>query len=496
MKKSVLLFLLSLLIVPIAFADITIQTDQNIYNIGNKIKASASVLQDNNFDGLFKLTISCGNYKLQYFLTPISLEADFRTAVNVPELAATDSMLGNCTITGDLVTNDNLAIEEKESNNFGITNQLVVLPVRTKVTAFPGDSILISGIVNEAFGNNVLKAATKIVLDDNSYAVDAIDGKFNLTIELAKSIKSGNHEIEISASDSKNNVGDYRIGLEITAIPTYIKMDLSNDKFLPGTKIEIVSSIYDQAGDLINDSLNLDLTSPKENNVFTKVVQSHDKLDYEFSQHAEPGLYELTSTYKNLFNKASINITAIRAVNIKYENETVVVENTGNVPFEDELTFFLENEAKKYPITKKISIDPGKIIDFDLSKEVPLGIYNVTLPFKEGLISINEKINETVQNLIESAKSGLSSILPQKENLLAAYVMIHDNRPVYKKVVSSLGSISSELVGSDGLLSRNPIIAPAILIAVVLLIAFRYGRKPIMRLVMRKKEDDKKDGKI
>ena len=496
MKKSVLLFLLSLLIVPIVFADITIQTEQNIYNLGNKIKASASVLQDNNFDGLFKLTISCGNYKLQYFLTPISLEANFRTAVNVPELAATDSMLGNCTLTGDLVTNDNLAIEEKESNNFGITNQLIVLPVRTKVTAFPGDSILISGIVNEAFGNNVLKAATKVVLDNNSYAVDAIDGKFNLTIELAKSIKSGNHEIEISASDSKNNVGDYRIGREITAIPTYIKMDLSNDKFLPGTKIEIVSSIYDQAGDLINDSLNLDLASPRENNVFARVVQSHDKLGYEFSQYAEPGLYILTSAYKGLINKVSINITSIRAVNIKYENETVVVENTGNVPFEDELTFFLESESNKYPIIKKISIDPGKIIDFDLSKEVPLGIYNVRLPFKEGIIPINEGINETVQNIIESAKSSLSGLLPQKKDLLAADVMIHDNRPIYKKIVGSLDSLTGVLVGSDGLLSRNAAVAPMILIAIVLLIAFRYGRKPIMKLIMRKKEDDKKDDKI
>lgn len=485
--------------VPIAFADIAIQTDQNIYNLGDKIKVSASVLRDNNFEGFFKLTLSCGNYKLQYyFSTPITLESNFRTAIpglDFADLPVTSSMLGNCTITGDLVTNDNLAIEEKESNNFGITNQLVVLPVRTKVTAFPGDSILISGIVNEAFGNNVLKAAAKVALDDNSYAVDAVDGKFNLTIELAKNIKSGNHEIEISASDSKNNAGDYRIRLEVTAIPTYIKTELSNDKLLPGSKIEIMSLIYDQADDLINDSLNLDLESPKGGNIFTKIVQGHDKLDYEFSQYAEPGLYELTSTYKNLFNKASINITAIRAVNIKYENETVIVENTGNVPFEDELTFFLESESKKYPIIKKISIDPGKIIDIDLSKEVPFGIYNVTLPFKEGLSSINEKINETVQKLIESAKSGLGSILPQKENLLAADVMIHDNRPFYKKIVGSLDSITGVLVGSDGLLSRNPAVAPMILIAVALLIAFRYGRKPIMRLIMRKKEDDKKDDK-
>src|SRR3989338_10341710 len=120
--KKVILFSIILLMMPIALADITITTEQSAYNLGNKIRASASILQPNNFEGLFKLTMSCGNYKLQYFLTPISLEPNFRTAVNVPEVAVTSSMLGNCTITGDLVTNDNLVVEEKKSYSFGVTN--------------------------------------------------------------------------------------------------------------------------------------------------------------------------------------------------------------------------------------------------------------------------------------------------------------------------------------------------------------------------------------
>ena len=126
MKKSYLPFFLFFLIMPAVFADITIKTEQPVYNLGNKIRVSASVLQDKNFEGLLKLTISCENYKLQYFLTPISLEANFRTAIAVPEVTATSSMLGSCIILGDLTTNDNLAIEEKESNSFSVTNQLSV----------------------------------------------------------------------------------------------------------------------------------------------------------------------------------------------------------------------------------------------------------------------------------------------------------------------------------------------------------------------------------
>lgn len=490
MKKVILLPIL-LLILPVAFADIAITNDQSIYNLGNKIKASASVLSPNNFDGLFKIAISCSTYELEYFLTPISLESNFRTAVNVPELAATSSMLGDCILTGRLATNNNLIVEEKNSNKFVITRQLTILPVNSKIIASPGDSILLSGIVNEAFGNNMLKAATKITLDNYSYAIDAIDGKFNLTIELPRNIKSGRHAVAISSFDAKNNFGDGSIELEVTAIPTYMELEIGNNQLLPGSKIGIVSSLYDQADDLINSSLDLELTSPSGNKIFRKITQSNGKIEYEFSQYAEPGIYTLASTYKNLLAQSSINITSIREVKIKYENETVFVENIGNIPFEDELTFILESELKKYPIIKSIKVEPSKILSIDLSKEVPLGIYDVKIPLKEGIEPVKDKVEGIIKDIAGSAGENLVPGKAEEGDVLAADVEIHDNRPVYKKIASGLSSISGALVGADGVLAKNPLIAPITLVAIVLLLVFRYGRKPIMNLIRRKKEDEK-----
>ena len=493
MKKGALFLLVSLLILPVSLADISIQTEQNTYNLGNKIRVSASVLQPNSFEGLFKLTLNCGTYNLQYFLTPISLEANFRSAVDVPEVVATSSMLGDCTVIGNLLTNDNLVIEEKNSNNFAVTNQLDVLPVNRRITALPGDAIQVTGVVNEAYGNNVLKASAKITLDSNSYVIDAIDGKFNLTLQLNKNIKSGRHIIEISALDSKNNAGSAEVELEITAVPTYIQMDLSGNQILPGSKIGITASLYDQADDLINASIDLELTAPNKEKVFRKTAQSNEKLDYEFSQYAEPGIYLLISSYNSLLAQSQLNVTAIREVKIKYENEGVFIENIGNVPFEDELTFILESKQKKYPILKKISVEPGKLLSIDLSKEVPLGIYDIKLPMKEGLEPVREKVGEIIQSAAESAQESLINLLPENENLLASDVEIHDNRPLYKKFTGSLSSLGGTLVGADGLLAKNPLLAPAILIAIVLIIVFRYGRKPIIRLIKGKKDDNNKE---
>lgn len=496
MKKGFLFFLM-LLAVPAAFADIAITTDQSIYNVGNKIKTSASILYESNFEGLFKLAISCDSYRLEYFIAPVSLEANFRTAISVPELAATSSMLGNCTITADLATNDNLAVEEKNSNNFAVTRQLTVLPVNSRLIASPGDVILVSGVINEAYGNNILKATAKITLDNGSYSADAVNGKFNLSVEIPKNIKSGKHVIEISAFDSKNNFGDGAIELDVTAIPTYIGLELGDSQLLPGAKIQILSSLYDQADELINTSLDLKLDSPGKNNVFTKSIQSNEKIEYEFSQYAEPGIYALTSAYRNLLAQSSINITTVREVKIRYENEIVSIENIGNVLFEDELTFILESESKKYPITKEISVGPGKLVSIDLSKEVPLGIYDIKMPVQEGIEPVKDKVEDVIQGIADSAKDNIGNLLPgsaeSNENLLADNVEIRDNRPIYKKVATGLSSISGALVGSDGVLAKNPLIAPITLVAIILLLVFKYGRKPIMALIKGKKDDKEED---
>ncbi len=76
---------------------------------------------------------------------------------------------------------------------------------------------------------------------------------------------------------------------------------------------------------------------------------------------------------------------------------------------------------------------------------------------------------------------------------MAADVTIHDNRPIYKKIASSLASVTGVMVGANGLLAKNPAIAPIIIVIILSLVVFRYGRKPIMRLIKRKKKDDKKD---
>ena len=111
MKRIILLFVLAF-VIPSALADISLTTDQPSYNLGNKIKASATVNKTQNLK-VFQNDAFMRNLQDAVFYDACSFEANFATALNVPELPATASMMGDCAITGELTTNDNSIVEQK-----------------------------------------------------------------------------------------------------------------------------------------------------------------------------------------------------------------------------------------------------------------------------------------------------------------------------------------------------------------------------------------------
>src|SRR3989344_6842471 len=281
MGKSVLLLLIIavLFVLPFTYAEISIEADQGSYNLGSKISVSASVLQNAKFEGFFKLSLACENYNLDFFLMPVSLEAGFRTDVNSPSITAKDQMKGNCRIVGKLF-NDESALEEKSSEVFEVTDELLILPVNSKITELPGKTVEITGVLNQKFGNNVEKGSVEILLEGVSYSAEASEGRFLQEINIPPDIKSGNHEITIMASDIYKNHGQSLVSLDVTPIPTSIQTNLTSTEFGPGSQIPISITVYDQAGDVLPVLVSLEFYSPLNLNVFKKTVMSSEPIVY------------------------------------------------------------------------------------------------------------------------------------------------------------------------------------------------------------------------
>jgi hypothetical protein len=486
MKKWLLFIVLFLLVnLHIINAEIDLETDEKTYNLGNKIRVSASALLNYDFDGLLELSLNCDDYNFQYFLTPISLESDFRSAIIVPEIKAASSMLGNCKITSSLTSNKGLLIEKVDSEGFFVTHKLNVIPSISIIEALPSESITISGFVNEATGKSVMNGTVKIDLGQTIYDAEVIEGFFTRDIKLLHDIKSGQQIVTIRAFDLNNNLGLGKLDLYIEPVPKFIELEIGRKNFLPGEILDFIPKVYDQAGDIIPDELEIDFIGPIKK-IFRKESKINELFSYELNQYAEAGKYTLTSTYKNLTTKADIMVKGVNDVKIKYLDEKIIVENIGNLPFNDKLTFFLQGKSINYSITRNVKLDPGNFVTIDLSKEVMLGVYDIMAPIRKGIEPIKDSFSNQVSSFIDDLKVQKEEIF-EGQGILAGDVKIHDNRPFYKKIGTGLTSISGMLVGADGFLTKKPFLAPILLVFILLVIVFRYGRKSIYGFKRRAK---------
>src|SRR3989338_6427154 len=118
MKKTCAVFpFLLILLVSSALAEITITTDQHIYNLGNRIIPSVSI-KEASMDGSFRIEIECQKYRMLVFLTPVTLEEGYATALNVPELSVSPSMNGACRLNSQLTNIEGFIVKEKVSQSF------------------------------------------------------------------------------------------------------------------------------------------------------------------------------------------------------------------------------------------------------------------------------------------------------------------------------------------------------------------------------------------
>src|SRR3989344_717518 len=190
-----LVFILSLIS---AAAKIEISTDLNSYNIGDEIVSSASLLADAKMQGKFMLSMICGNKPADFYSDDVSLEPGFRTTLN-PRFKASESMVGNCYLKGELLDTENRVVEEAESARFRITKELNIELENQNVLVQPGGKAQAKGTVKDASGKVIQDAAVAIDFEGRKYSQKTDDGEFDVLVDVPIAIKSGENKIEIRA---------------------------------------------------------------------------------------------------------------------------------------------------------------------------------------------------------------------------------------------------------------------------------------------------------
>jgi len=460
MRKLNLIFLIFLFIIPVTLADMSVNSLEKIYNLGEKIIPSVSIKEDKNYSGFFKASVLCNSYEQQYYIVPLNIEAESRTEVGVAGLTAFNSMIGNCRISAEFQTMSGEKIASKSSENFQVTDELKI-ELNENLEAKPGETVLVSGEIKKYNDKPLQKANLEIMLKEETDNIEVVLGKFEHEISLGKNELTGTLPAIIVAKDEHGNYKDQLIKIRVLPIPTRLENNFDKDILKPKENIKVRITLYDHNDYVVDGTeINVKIYGPDEKLILEKEIGSLTYLEFETKQNQMPGAYKIISSFENIKEENTFTIEELKRISMNRRENFIDIANTGNVDYNDETTIILEKEGKNYLINKKISLKPLESTSIDISKEVPDGNYKITLP------------EEAAQNnVIED-------------------VFVEDNRNIVKKTMGGLSAITGAAVETANYVASRPTLASIILIVIVIATVAYYSKGFIIEKI--KGEDKEK----
>lgn len=476
-----------LFIIPLSFAEISITVpEKDVYNLGEKIAPTVSIKQDEDYNGFFKMYISCDKNEMQYYTFPLNLEAGSRMQVTVPELLLFSSMQGHCSLKSTFEKITGEKIDSEWSNDFFVTDGMDIT-IDTKLEAEPSDDIIIEGLIKK-HSSELLNGEAEISFEGEKTTTDIILGKLEHTIHISYDAEAGNIPLTITAKDKHNNQGEKTLQIKVIPIPTKIKSSFENSDLIPGETLKAMVVLYDHNSKIMDSSINVKILDPDENLIAEKEIKSSNNFQFKTESSQMPGNYFVLSSSGSIKEQNTFTIEVIRKSTMRQENSLVHVENIGNVDYNDEKTIILERDGNRYLINKKINLKPKETITIDLSKEVPQGVYDIILPVDESTEADTEEAETSADDNENNDETENTKEIVGPQNLIEN-VQIDDNRPIIKKTADGLSAVTGAVVGTANYISSKPKLASTVLILIILGTVTYYIRGFIIKKVKGKKSE-------
>ncbi|MCX6750297.1 MAG: FeoB-associated Cys-rich membrane protein [Candidatus Pacearchaeota archaeon] len=395
------IILLVLILLPFASAEMIInQQPTKVYNLGDSVAVPITIKTIAGVSGMFSMDLLCGSKQINFYKNGVNLLAGEEKTMDA-SLVLTKELLGEnvgtCKIKGIL------GEEYILTNEFKISNLLTLQP-NTEETEFePGQSILIFG---DAVKDNGQPANGFIDLEIviANFSGENIaqrgtmnNGMYSMNITLPEKMKAGKYLVKLNAYEvaldsSKTNKGFVNYNIQIKQIPTSLELIFENEEVEPGTEVEVKAILHDQTGEKIDSTAIITIKKGIGEGILVEGGGPTEKSTGEYMKlpiayNEPPGNWTVFAMSNQLTAEAHFVITEKEEIKAEIVNETIVITNIGNVPYNSTIIIKIgENESKEYPLYLVVD---GKN-EYELL--APKGDYEVEVLDKDG----DSKVKETV----------------------------------------------------------------------------------------------------
>ena len=287
--RWIILLLISLLLVPIVLADVSITNlPQSQYNYGESFKAEATVHSAVDFQGYMNLIAYC-NSPITLATKKIDLKAG--GTYNYREnFIVTDTFSGSCTLKLEK-TNLNLdVLETTSTNSFQITNELAG-EFNTNANTFQlGDKLELTGTILN-INNFPINGLATVTIKKSSTpkfteTLAIVDSVLSYTKDLSM-IPDGDYSIDIKASDSYGNSKTFTNAASFKLSGSLIINANLGETYNPGDTVQIKGTVKSENNKVVQnlevqlvfeeDYQTVDLTTSNEEFTFSHKLKENVK---------------------------------------------------------------------------------------------------------------------------------------------------------------------------------------------------------------------------
>lgn len=351
------------LIIPLSSAAIKInQQPDPVYNLGDVIPISSTATSTTAVTGIFQMNLLCssGN-ETNFYKIPVSLSPGEPKTIQ-------SSLILSRTIIGELKgtcrVNAFLGTDSVFTNDFQISDLINIESNISKTDFNPGESILVTGNAVKENGKPANGFIELNVLDGNSTVLSrqgtANNGLFSANITLLKDMKAGDYLIRIKAyeqlSGVETNNGSIDKNIYIKQVPTNLEIvfEQPGADIEPGTSVKVKAVLHDQTGVKI-DSLTFLTVKNSKDKILNQVEKPTDEfLEFPIAYNEAPSSWKVVAVSNKLTSESVFRILEKENATVEIINKTVLITNTGNVPYNKTILVKIGNQPFNIDVYLKI----------------------------------------------------------------------------------------------------------------------------------------------
>ncbi|MCF7910314.1 hypothetical protein K9L16_01425 [Candidatus Pacearchaeota archaeon] len=351
---------------------------EEVYNIGETISVNFSIENDFLISDFVETFLICDSEKFVVSKNYLEVEANIKKYFT-PEFPAP--------INGECEFFASFAGQEEHTNKFKISDKILINYQLNDVSFLPGETLLIQGSVLEESGDSFTGVVRVLIKDVFEKSFDINNGNFSLNFTLPKDLAPEDYFLSVSAVE-KNwkgeilNSGEKNTKIKILKKPTEIEIK-AEDSLTPPRNFSFEVNLLDQSGGIIkNETLIIKILDPSNNLVFQEEIFSGENTSYFFQSNSSKGGWYIYSYYGSIFSVKPIYVMENKEIEfyVLDNDNKVIIENIGNVPYEGVASFDLQNNSFEDKILINLSLGVGEKIEHALDLE---GVYNISFEGEE-----------------------------------------------------------------------------------------------------------------